>query len=216
MLCVLCDFVVKNNDLTSRVEEHVPACIIVLVEPEIPPNTGNIARLCAGNDVPLHLVGPLGFKIDDKHLRRAGLDYWPSVRPASSCRLRRIRAFGGASAASTPARIFGFARPGRASPYTEIRFQPGDAILFGSESRGLPAGDPGAMRRSDVRVPHVVRQGIRSLKISPPRSASSPTRRSGNSRPADAGTLEPARGSREIRMPQRLQTANSLPAHVRY
>jgi tRNA (cytidine/uridine-2'-O-)-methyltransferase len=96
--------VVKNSG------SNMPRLHIVLYEPEIPPNTGNIARLCAGNDVPLHLVGKLGFKIDDKHLKRAGLD---------------------------PARIFGLSA--RAEPaYTDIRFQPGDAILFGCESRGLP------------------------------------------------------------------------------
>src|ERR1700749_4103437 len=93
---------------------------IVLFEPEIPPNTGNIARLCAGNDVPLHLVGPLGFKIDDKHLRRAGLDYWPSVD------LHRHDDFAGferwwSERGFDPARIFGFSARAQ-SPYTEIRF----------------------------------------------------------------------------------------------
>jgi tRNA (cytidine/uridine-2'-O-)-methyltransferase len=109
---------------------------IVLFEPEIPPNTGNIARLCVGNDVPLHLVGRLGFKIDDKHLKRAGLDYWPSVdlhRHADYADFERWWSEQGFD----PARIFGFSARAE-SVYTEIRFRPGDAILFGPESRGLP------------------------------------------------------------------------------
>ena len=109
---------------------------IVLVEPEIPPNTGNIARLCAGNDVPLHLVGPLGFKIDDKHLRRAGLDYWPHVELHRHDDFAAFETWWTCRGFDT-ARIFGLsARAG--TPYTDIRFQPDDAILFGSETRGLP------------------------------------------------------------------------------
>jgi tRNA (cytidine/uridine-2'-O-)-methyltransferase len=109
---------------------------IVLVEPEIPPNTGNISRLCAGNDVPLHLVGRLGFQIDDKHLRRAGLDYWPHVDLHRHDDFAAFERWWTGRGFDT-ARIFGLsARAG--TPYTEIRFQPGDAILFGPESRGLP------------------------------------------------------------------------------
>jgi len=107
---------------------------IVLYQPEIPPNTGNIARLCAATNTPLHLIEPLGFKIDDKHLKRAGLDYWPSV----TLRVHpHWAAFEAAHASSPPARIvLTSARGGVA--HHEFRFEPGDAIVLGPEARGLP------------------------------------------------------------------------------
>lgn len=105
---------------------------VALWEPEIPPNTGNIARLCAATGATLHLVGRLGFRLDDRSLRRAGLDYWPEV---SLVRHDSLEAF----EANLPGRLLCFSA--RATvPYTQAVFQRGDCLLFGSESHGLPPG----------------------------------------------------------------------------
>ena len=132
------------------------------VEPEIPPNTGNIARLCAGNDVPLHLVGPLGFKIDDKHVRRAGLDYWPHVD------LRRHDDYGAFETwwigqGFDPTRIFGLSARAE-TPYTQIRFQSGDAILFGRETTGL-APEIAERHRDRMFVIPIPSGKVRSLNL---------------------------------------------------
>lgn len=105
---------------------------IVLYEPEIPPNTGNIIRLCANSGAQLHLVKPLGFDLDDKKLRRAGLDYreWATMRE-HECLPDCLNAIG-----ST--RLFALTTKGHNS-YTDADFLPGDTLLFGPESRGLPA-----------------------------------------------------------------------------
>jgi tRNA (cytidine/uridine-2'-O-)-methyltransferase len=105
---------------------------VVLYEPEIPPNTGNIIRLCANAGAPLHLIQPLGFTLDDARLRRAGLDYreWATLREHAD--------FGAFLEAERPARVFALTTKGRTS-YAGARFEPGDALLFGPESRGLPA-----------------------------------------------------------------------------
>jgi tRNA (cytidine/uridine-2'-O-)-methyltransferase len=106
---------------------------IALLEPEIPPNTGNIARLCAAVGVPLHLIGRLGFRLDDRNLRRAGCDFWPVV----DCRLHAcLEEF---EAAVPDSRVFCLSAHA-ATPYTAVAFQPGDCLLFGCESSGLPAG----------------------------------------------------------------------------
>jgi tRNA (cytidine/uridine-2'-O-)-methyltransferase len=105
---------------------------VVLVEPEIPANTGNIGRLCLATGATLHLVGRPGFHLDDRHLRRAGLDYWREVR------LVRHDTFADFEASHAPGRLFCLsARAG--TPYTRVHYQPGDALVFGGESRGLPA-----------------------------------------------------------------------------
>ncbi len=124
---------------------------IALVEPEIPPNTGSIARLCAATETPLHLVGKLGFTIDDKHLKRAGLDYWPWVD-------LHQHADWPAFAAAVPGRRLGFsARAER--PYTAIAFRPGDVLVFGGETRGLPdvikKDLAGALYSIPIVSPHV-------------------------------------------------------------
>ncbi len=109
----------------------VEALHIVLVEPEIPPNTGSIARLCGATDTVLDLIHPLGFKIDDKHLKRAGLDYWPQVRinhwPSLDAYL-----------AQQDENTLHFLTTKTTRFYTEARFQPGDALIFGRETKGLP------------------------------------------------------------------------------
>ncbi len=106
---------------------------VALWEPEIPPNTGNVARLCAATGTALHLVGRLGFRLDNRSLRRAGLDYWDEVEVHRHADLATLEA------SLPPTRIFCFsARAARR--YTEVRFQEGDCLLFGGESHGLPAG----------------------------------------------------------------------------
>jgi tRNA (cytidine/uridine-2'-O-)-methyltransferase len=104
---------------------------IVLVEPEIPPNTGTIARLCGATDTVLHLVKPLGFNIDDKHLKRAGLDYWEYVKITY---WESLDAF---LAAQDERQLYFFSKKsGR--PYTTAEFTPGDFLVFGKETKGLP------------------------------------------------------------------------------
>ncbi|HEY9135761.1 MAG TPA: tRNA (uridine(34)/cytosine(34)/5-carboxymethylaminomethyluridine(34)-2'-O)-methyltransferase TrmL [Pseudomonadales bacterium] len=104
---------------------------IVLFEPEIPPNTGNIIRLCANTGHQLHLIEPLGFDLDDKKLRRAGLDYneWARVMVHKT-----LQAF---IEKTSPHRILCCTTKGKHF-YTDIHFQEGDALLFGPETRGLP------------------------------------------------------------------------------
>ena len=106
---------------------------IVLFEPEIPANTGNIIRLCANSGAHLHLIQPLGFELDDKRLRRAGLDYheWVHIRQYGALHDYLDRA--------KPARLFAITTKG-SNLYSQVRYQAGDALLFGPESRGLPAG----------------------------------------------------------------------------
>jgi tRNA (cytidine/uridine-2'-O-)-methyltransferase len=104
---------------------------IVLYEPRIPPNTGSIARLCAATRTALHLIEPLGFSIDDKHLKRAGLDYWPHVDVHS------WPSFDAYLAGVAPGRIVAStARHGR--PVHEFGFQEDDALVLGPETMGLP------------------------------------------------------------------------------
>ena len=104
---------------------------VVLVKPEIHPNTGNIARLCAANGLPLHLVGALGFRIDERSVRRAGLDYWPYVDLRREADLEELKA-------NLPgSRLLYFsARAER--PYADFDYHASDCLVFGPESKGLP------------------------------------------------------------------------------
>lgn len=115
-----------------RVLEH-PPIHIVLYRPEIPANTGNIARLCGAVEATLHLIHPLGFRVDDRHLKRAGLDYWPEID---------VRHHDGFSAflasAGAPPRIAAFSRHAQ-DLYTAATPRYGDHLLFGPETRGLPS-----------------------------------------------------------------------------
>lgn len=104
---------------------------VALWEPEIPPNTGNIARTCAANNVMLHLIGKLGFSLDEKAVRRAGLDYWPHVM------LTRHETFAAFEEAIGTERIIVIECPAVGN-YTQATFQDGDCLLFGNESSGLP------------------------------------------------------------------------------
>jgi tRNA (cytidine/uridine-2'-O-)-methyltransferase len=104
---------------------------IVLVEPEIPPNTGAIARLCAATHTRLHLIEPLGFKLDDRTLKRAGMDYWQHVDWQAWPDWNTFRI-------THPAARFHFLTTKTARPYTEAQFGPDDFLVFGRETRGLP------------------------------------------------------------------------------
>ena len=105
---------------------------VVLVEPEIPPNTGNIGRLCLATRSTLHLVRPLGFATDDRTLRRAGLDYWEEVERSLWDSLGELQA-----AQNSAARFF-FLTTKSDRPYYAVRFEPGDFLVFGRETKGLP------------------------------------------------------------------------------
>ncbi len=121
-----------------------PVLHVVLVEPEIPPNTGNVARLCAATRSPLHLVHPLGFRTDDRALRRAGLDYWPHVE------VHHHPDLDAALAASGHGPVLLFSARGK-EPYDRAPYAPGARLVFGPETRGLP---PEVLSRFPVyRVP---------------------------------------------------------------
>ncbi|HJQ23508.1 MAG TPA: tRNA (cytidine(34)-2'-O)-methyltransferase [Blastocatellia bacterium] len=104
---------------------------VALIEPEIPPNTGNIARLCAATYTPLHLVGKLGFRTDEKAVRRAGLDYWDEVEIHYHFNVEALYA------ALPDCRFLYFSTKGERR-YTDFQFTPNDCLVFGRETRGLP------------------------------------------------------------------------------
>lgn len=127
---------------------------VVLVEPEIPPNTGNIGRLCAATGTPLDLVGPLGFNLSDRHLKRAGLDYWPYLdlhRHVNWDRFLQERPPGRLVLASTKGQ----------TAYSDFSFEACDQLVFGPESRGLP--EPWLSEQASVFIPH--RPQVRSLNL---------------------------------------------------
>ncbi len=131
---------------------------VLLYQPEIAPNTGNIIRLCANTGARLHLVRPLGFELDDAKLRRAGLDYHEFAE------LHVHDSLDAALAGRDPARVFAFTTRGSAR-FDAIAYREGDALLFGPESRGLPAEVLAALPQSNrVRLP--MRAGQRSLNLS--------------------------------------------------
>lgn len=140
-----------------RAQPLEPPFRIVLVEPEIPPNTGAVARTCAATRSPLHLVGPLGFRIDAQAVRRAGLDYWHLVD------LHRHDDLGGFTAAHPDARLHLFSATATRS-YLEADPRPGDALVFGKESVGL---DPEILEAHPERVWAIPTLGpVRSLNLS--------------------------------------------------
>jgi tRNA (cytidine/uridine-2'-O-)-methyltransferase len=130
---------------------------VALVEPEIPPNTGNIARLCAATNVPLHIVGVTGFRMDDRALRRAGLDYWPEVR------LTRHRDFPTFQRELTEAR-FVYLSTKAERIYTDWSFQSDDCLVFGPETRGLPEQLLRANWDNCLKIP-IFNPNVRSLNL---------------------------------------------------
>ena len=105
---------------------------VVLVEPEIPPNTGNVARLCAATNTTLHLIEPFGFTLDNAQLKRAGMDYWQQVQ------WRRWANWAEFAAGLSPGARLWFIESGGAKRYTDVRYEAGDYLVFGRETAGLP------------------------------------------------------------------------------
>ncbi|KAA6042286.1 tRNA (uridine(34)/cytosine(34)/5-carboxymethylaminomethyluridine(34)-2'-O)-methyltransferase TrmL [Pantoea sp. Bo_7] len=131
---------------------------IVLFEPEIPPNTGNIIRLCANTGFQLHLIEPLGFAWDDKRLRRAGLDYHEYTA------LKKHASYSAFLASEVPQRLFALTTKGTPA-HSAVSYQAGDYLLFGPESRGLPAEILDALPAGQkIRIP--MRAESRSMNLS--------------------------------------------------
>ena len=131
---------------------------IVLIEPEIPPNTGNIARLCAATGSILHLVGKLGFSLDDRYLKRAGLDYWEFVSLQRWPDLETLQA-------AVPEGRFFYLSTKVARSYLDAGFQPGDFIVFGKETKGLPEELLQANPETSFTIP-MPSNKVRSLNLS--------------------------------------------------
>ena len=132
---------------------------IVLVEPEIPPNTGNIARLCAATQTKLHLVEPFGFKLDDKQLKRAGMDYWQQVE------WRRWPNWPAFRASLRPSSRLWFIESHAPRLYSEARFGTDDCLVFGRETAGLPRSLLEANKEHWLRIP-MFNPESRSLNVS--------------------------------------------------
>jgi tRNA (cytidine/uridine-2'-O-)-methyltransferase len=132
---------------------------VVLVHPQIPPNTGNIARTCAATATELHLVGPLGFEISDRYLKRAGLDYWSYVKLYHHHSIEDFMA----AFQQLGGRHIGFSTKGQYN-YTKFQFLPTDWLLFGSETQGLPADILNSCDAT-VYIP-IQEKGVRSFNLS--------------------------------------------------
>ncbi len=133
---------------------------IALIEPEIPPNTGNIGRFCAAMRCPLHLIGPLGFSLDEKHLRRAGMDYWDQVDftlwPSSELFFKHL--------SETGCRFYLFTTKVKRA-YTQVVYEEGDMLVFGRESKGLPESLLASHPEHCLTIP-MVNPLARSLNLS--------------------------------------------------
>ena len=133
------------------IDQHV-----VLVEPEIPQNTGNVARTCAVTGCTLHLVEPLGFSIDEKHLKRAGLDYWDQLS------YRVHKDFTSVERELEGYPFFLITTKGGKN-YTEVNYQNSHVLIFGKETAGLPSWIMKKYKKSQVRIP--MKEGLRSLNL---------------------------------------------------
>jgi tRNA (cytidine/uridine-2'-O-)-methyltransferase len=129
---------------------------VVLVEPEIPPNTGNVGRLCLATKSTLHLVKPLGFSLDDRQLKRAGLDYWDDVD------LKVWDSLDLLMEAKRPDARFFFVTTKTKRAYWDVKFQPGDFLVFGRETKGLPESLLSENERRCITIPM---HGTRSLNL---------------------------------------------------
>lgn len=129
---------------------------VVLVEPEIPPNTGNIGRLCLATRSTLHLVQPLGFAVDDRQLQRAGLDYWKEVDVQLWPSFTQLQ-----GAQNADARFF-FLTTKTSRAYHEAEFRPGDFLVFGRETKGLPEA---LLHANSERLLTIPMHGTRSLNL---------------------------------------------------
>jgi tRNA (cytidine/uridine-2'-O-)-methyltransferase len=147
---------------------------IALIQPQIPPNTGNIARLCAGADVPLHLIGPLGFEVDDRHVKRAGLDYWDKVDLWIHADWFEFRH------AIARERCLYFSSNAE-QEFTSAPFAGNSVLIFGNESDGLPARILEKHPERCFRVP--MPGGIRSVPHDPTLAHVSPAKAESNGRP---------------------------------
>jgi tRNA (cytidine/uridine-2'-O-)-methyltransferase len=132
---------------------------IVLVEPEIPPNTGNVARLCAATKTTLHLIEPFGFQLGDKQLQRAGMDYWQHVM------WHRWRSWQAFQDRLPPSARLWFIESGGPTHYTGVRYETGDYLVFGRETAGLPKGLLEQNRAHWLRIP-MFNPDSRSLNLS--------------------------------------------------
>lgn len=135
-----------------------PLFNIVLIEPEIPPNTGNVARLCAATDACLHLVGKLGFSIDDRQLKRAGLDYWDKVEVRQWESLEELKAV------YPEGRFWYLSTKVARNCYDQDLYQPEDFLVFGKETAGLPAELLAANAEHCLTIPMPGK--VRSLNLS--------------------------------------------------
>ncbi len=129
---------------------------VVLIEPEIPPNTGNVGRLCLATQSTLHLVKPLGFSLEDRHLKRAGLDYWHDVN------MQLWESFDSLRRAQSPEARYFFLTTKTKRAYYEARFRRGDFLVFGRETKGLPESLLAANIESCISIPMY---GTRSLNL---------------------------------------------------
>ena len=136
---------------------------VVLVEPEIPPNTGNVARLCAATGAVLHLVGPLGFRLDDRQLKRAGMDYWELLTWKYWDSLAELHESVAVATKRDPPHSY-YVTTKSARPYTEPRYRWGDYLVFGRETAGLPATLLAAHPESTITIPMFQPQA-RSLNL---------------------------------------------------
>ncbi|CAB1128504.1 tRNA (cytidine(34)-2'-O)-methyltransferase [Candidatus Hydrogenisulfobacillus filiaventi] len=132
---------------------------VVLVEPEIPPNTGNVARTCAATGAVLHLVEPLGFSLADRYLKRAGMDYWQQVQWAVHASWEDL-----AETLALDARRLHLFTGRGGERFDRVRYGPEDVLVFGRESTGLPEAILAAYPQCWRRIP--MRPGIRSLNLS--------------------------------------------------
>ena len=134
-----------------------PSLNIVLVEPEIPPNTGNVGRLCVATSSKLHLIEPLGFNLDEKSLRRAGMDYWDELELKIWPSFEALKSF------TKEASRFWFFTTKVEKLFWEVQFKPGDYLVFGRETKGLPFSLIEEHIESCVRIPMVSK--ARSLNL---------------------------------------------------